>query len=219
MRNMLRGSDPVLRRAYLELADGSVWPQETQVQIPAIAELPIDWSMIVNRKGEQQQIVGDRLVDRDVFGLARDGGEVELQVLHVRDGRVMGGADYDFSGVRLDDGDVMGSFLGLVFMAPVLTIGALRIDTLKRGAVVGFLIGLVSIVACSYVIINYDMIMTTLPMATTLYLTEVDIECEGDAYFPNINFEEWDEVESEQHAANEKNPYAYRFITLKRKVE
>jgi excinuclease ABC subunit C len=61
---------------------------------------------------EQQQIVGDRLVDRDVFGLARDGGEVELQVLHVRDGRVVGAAEYGFSGVRLDDGDVMGSFLG-----------------------------------------------------------------------------------------------------------
>jgi excinuclease ABC subunit C len=66
----------------------------------------------VERTLEQQQIVGDRLVDRDVFALARDGGEVELQVLHVRDGRVVGAAEYDFSEVRLDDGDVMGSFLG-----------------------------------------------------------------------------------------------------------
>jgi excinuclease ABC subunit C len=66
----------------------------------------------VERTLERQQIVGDRLVDRDVFGLARDGGEVELQVLHVRDGRVVGSAEYEFSKVRLDDGDVMGSFLG-----------------------------------------------------------------------------------------------------------
>lgn len=66
----------------------------------------------VERTVEQQQIVGDRLVDRDVFGLARDGGEVDLQVLHVRDGRVMGAAEYAFSEVRLDDGDVMSSFLG-----------------------------------------------------------------------------------------------------------
>ena len=51
----------------------------------------------VERTVERQQIVGDRRVDRDVFGLARDGGEVELQVLHVRDGRVMGAADYGFS--------------------------------------------------------------------------------------------------------------------------
>jgi hypothetical protein len=47
----------------LELADGSIWPQETQIQIPAIAELPIDWSMIVNRDGEQQQIVGSHWPD------------------------------------------------------------------------------------------------------------------------------------------------------------
>jgi excinuclease ABC subunit C len=66
----------------------------------------------VERTLERQQIVGDRLMDRDVFGLARDGGEVELQVLHVRDGRVVGGAEYEFSKVRLDDGDIMGSFLG-----------------------------------------------------------------------------------------------------------
>ena len=66
----------------------------------------------VERTVEQQQIVGERLIDRDVFGLARDGGEVELQVLHVRDGRVVGAAEYGFSDVRLDDGDVMGSFLG-----------------------------------------------------------------------------------------------------------
>ena len=61
----------------------------------------------VERTVEQQQIVDERLVDRDVFGLARDGGEVELQVLHVRDGRVVGAAEYGFSDVRIDDGDVV----------------------------------------------------------------------------------------------------------------
>jgi len=66
----------------------------------------------VERTVEQQQIVGDRLVDRDVFGLARDGGEVELQVLQVRDGRVVGASEYGFSDLRLDDGEIMGSFLG-----------------------------------------------------------------------------------------------------------
>ncbi|MDJ0787874.1 MAG: excinuclease ABC subunit UvrC [Myxococcota bacterium] len=61
---------------------------------------------------EKQQIVSERPVDRDVFGLARDGGEVELRVLHVREGRVIGSLEQSFSDVRLDDGDVMGSFLG-----------------------------------------------------------------------------------------------------------
>jgi hypothetical protein len=42
----------------LELADGSVWPENTQVQIPSIPEMGIDFSQIVTRDGEQLQIVG-----------------------------------------------------------------------------------------------------------------------------------------------------------------
>ena len=61
---------------------------------------------------ERQSIVSDQLVDRDVFGLVRDGGEVEVQVLHVREGRVIGTQGYSFSNVRVDDGEVMSSFLG-----------------------------------------------------------------------------------------------------------
>lgn len=61
---------------------------------------------------ERQRIISDRPVDRDVFGLARQGSEVEVQVLHVREGRVVGTQGYGFSDVRLDDGDVMSSFLG-----------------------------------------------------------------------------------------------------------
>ncbi len=66
----------------------------------------------VDRTVERQHMVVERPVDRDVFGLARKGGEVELRVLHVREGRVVGSRAYAFSDVRLDDGAVMGSFLG-----------------------------------------------------------------------------------------------------------
>jgi excinuclease ABC subunit C len=66
----------------------------------------------VERTVERQQIVGERRLDRDVFGLARDGGEACVQVLHVREGRVVGAQDYAFSDVRLDDCTVIGSFLG-----------------------------------------------------------------------------------------------------------
>ena len=61
---------------------------------------------------QDQQIVSDQKLERDVFGLAREGGEVEVQVLHVREGRVVAAEDYSFSGVQLDDGEVMSSFLG-----------------------------------------------------------------------------------------------------------
>ncbi|MEE8474085.1 MAG: excinuclease ABC subunit UvrC [Myxococcota bacterium] len=66
----------------------------------------------VERTVERQQIVAERPIDRDVFGLARRGGEIEVQALHVRDGRVVGAQSYGFSDVRIDDGEVMSSFLG-----------------------------------------------------------------------------------------------------------
>jgi len=61
---------------------------------------------------QEQQIVSDQKLERDVFGLARLGGEVEIQVLHVREGRVISADDFSFSKVQLDDGEVMSSFLG-----------------------------------------------------------------------------------------------------------
>jgi excinuclease ABC subunit C len=66
---------------------------------------------------ERQNIVSDQIVDRDVFGLVRDGGEVEVQVLHVREGRVIGTQGYAFSNVHVDDGEVMSSFLGQYYGA------------------------------------------------------------------------------------------------------
>ncbi|HBZ68603.1 MAG TPA: excinuclease ABC subunit C [Deltaproteobacteria bacterium] len=66
----------------------------------------------VEQTVERQGIVGARGVNRDVFGLARSGGEVQVEVLYVRDGRVVGASDHGFSDVRLDDSDVMSSFLG-----------------------------------------------------------------------------------------------------------
>ena len=66
----------------------------------------------VERTIESQQIVTESGVDRDVFAVARQGGEVEVQVLHVREGRVIGARGFPFSNVRLDDGEVIASFLG-----------------------------------------------------------------------------------------------------------
>jgi len=60
----------------------------------------------------RQQIVTERRAPRDVFGLARRGGEVQLQVLHVREGRMIGASEHAFSEVELEDAEVLGSFLG-----------------------------------------------------------------------------------------------------------
>ena len=59
---------------------------------------------------------------------------------------------------------------------------------------------------------------TFLPMAETLYLTHIDLDVAGDTCFPDYQTEaDWDEAESQQHFADENNPYDYRFTTLQRK--
>lgn len=56
-----------------------------------------------------------------------------------------------------------------------------------------------------------------LPGADRLYMTYVENSCEGDAWFPEFDIEQWTIVASEQHTADEKNPSDYRFVTYARK--
>ncbi len=55
-----------------------------------------------------------------------------------------------------------------------------------------------------------------LSQASTLYLTIVDAKVDGDVYFPDWNANEWQEVGSQFNEADEKNPFNYTFLTLKR---
>ncbi len=60
---------------------------------------------------QRQQIVSDRRLERDVFGLARRGGELQLQVLHVREGRMIGASEHAFSEIEIEDAEAIASFL------------------------------------------------------------------------------------------------------------
>jgi dihydrofolate reductase len=55
-----------------------------------------------------------------------------------------------------------------------------------------------------------------LPLADTLYLTEVHGIFEGDAFFPEFNEDEWRLVSSEPHTKDEKNAYDYEFRVYER---
>lgn len=55
-------------------------------------------------------------------------------------------------------------------------------------------------------------------MVDRMYITEVDAEFEGDAWFPEINREDWQLKEDCYREADERNAYACRFITYYRKV-
>lgn len=56
-----------------------------------------------------------------------------------------------------------------------------------------------------------------LPRTQRLYMTLIHHHFEGDAYFPELNDDEWQEVEREDHDVDAENVYPYSFITLDRK--
>jgi len=53
-------------------------------------------------------------------------------------------------------------------------------------------------------------------LASSMYLTEIDAELEGDAWFPEFNIAQWKEMALEAHNADQKNEYAYVFRELRR---
>jgi dihydrofolate reductase len=56
----------------------------------------------------------------------------------------------------------------------------------------------------------------TLERAERMYLTLVKTEVDGDALFPDIQPQQWRELEHASHRADEKNEYDYDFVTLER---
>lgn len=56
----------------------------------------------------------------------------------------------------------------------------------------------------------------TLPLADYLYVTYIDYVFEGDAYFPEIDESEWEQVTNIKGIKNKKNPYDYYFRFYRR---
>jgi dihydrofolate reductase len=53
--------------------------------------------------------------------------------------------------------------------------------------------------------------------AQTIYLSEADAEVEnGDAFFPEINKQEWEIKQRQNHPADEKNQYTFEVVTYER---
>lgn len=50
-----------------------------------------------------------------------------------------------------------------------------------------------------------------LPMADRLYVTHVHANVDGDAYFPNVEFDQWQEVSKHDFSKDGSNPYDYSF--------
>ncbi|MCA9238895.1 MAG: dihydrofolate reductase [Planctomycetales bacterium] len=56
-----------------------------------------------------------------------------------------------------------------------------------------------------------------LPLVNRLYLTRIHAEIEGDTRFPEVDFGEWNLVESHRHEPDEKNEFACTFEVWDRK--
>lgn len=50
-----------------------------------------------------------------------------------------------------------------------------------------------------------------------MYITQINEDFEGDAFFPEFNKSEWEIVEREKGIRDEKNPYDYEYITYVRR--
>ena len=56
-----------------------------------------------------------------------------------------------------------------------------------------------------------------LRFAKKLYITRVFKSFEADVFFPEFNYDEWEEVERELQPFDEKNGFEYAFITYRKK--
>lgn len=54
-----------------------------------------------------------------------------------------------------------------------------------------------------------------LPHTKRLYITEIKQSFNADTHFPPLDFG-WEEISRESHEADEKNPYGYDFVELKK---
>ena len=69
-----------------------------------------------------------------------------------------------------------------------------------------------------YIIGGGELYKQTLGLAARIHLTVVDdTPAEADAFFPELDPSEWEEVLREEYPADEKHAHAYTFIDLKRR--
>jgi dihydrofolate reductase len=57
-----------------------------------------------------------------------------------------------------------------------------------------------------------------LSRAARLYLTFIDLDVEGDTHFPDWQGLGFQQISSEKHQPDERNQYAYEFVTLDKKT-
>ncbi|WP_040006316.1 dihydrofolate reductase [Fibrisoma limi] len=68
-----------------------------------------------------------------------------------------------------------------------------------------------------FIIGGAEIYRLALPMATTLYITEIEKAYDGDAYFPEFDRADWQEVSRRHHPADDRHEVAFDFVEYERK--
>ena len=70
----------------------------------------------------------------------------------------------------------------------------------------------------AFIIGGGEIYKQTMHLLDKIYLTEVDLDTEGDVFFPEILLKDWRLVSEEKHFKDEKNAYDYVFKIYERKI-
>ncbi len=68
-----------------------------------------------------------------------------------------------------------------------------------------------------FIVGGADIYAQTLPLADTLYLTEIQQDVAGDAHFPELDMKDWEETAREVRSQETPQPLDYHFVTYQRK--
>jgi dihydrofolate reductase len=61
-----------------------------------------------------------------------------------------------------------------------------------------------------------ELYRSALPQVSTIHLTRVNADIEGDTLFPMLDMREWHETIQATHAADERHAYLFTYVTLQR---
>jgi excinuclease ABC subunit C len=64
---------------------------------------------------QEQRVVSSDFIDQDVFGFFRQGIALEIVVLSIRQGKMLGSRGFSFTGQEFPDAELLSSFVGLYY--------------------------------------------------------------------------------------------------------
>ncbi len=71
---------------------------------------------------QAQRVVSADFVDQDVVGLHREGMALEIVVMAIRQGKLVGSRGFSFGGQEFPDSELLSSFIGLFYDSPAASI-------------------------------------------------------------------------------------------------